>query len=60
MAGKAANALPAGSLHIEGSRVDPSAFYWAAHFHWEGRQIKRRLGPAHVELRRDKGGMPPG
>jgi hypothetical protein len=35
MAGKAASAVPAGSLHVERSKVDPSGFYWAAQFRWE-------------------------
>jgi integrase len=51
MARKAASALPSGTLHVERSKSEPGVYYWAGHWRFEGRQIKRRLGKAHVDLR---------
>jgi integrase len=52
--------LPHGTLHIEpakdnaerAKRKAEPAFYWVGHWRYEGRHIKRRLGPAHVSPRK--------
>jgi integrase len=52
--------LPHGTLHIEpakdnadrAKRKAEPVFYWVGHWRYEGRHIKRRLGPAHVSLRK--------
>lgn len=42
--------LPTGSLHAAPSKSGPG-FYWEGHWRYEGRQVKRRLGRAHLVLR---------
>ena len=48
---KAAQTLPNGTLHIEKAK-DGSGFYWAGHWRYDGRHVKRRIGRAHVKPRR--------
>jgi hypothetical protein len=46
----ASTQLPTGSLHAAPSKSGPG-FYWEGHWRYEGRQVKRRLGRAHLVLR---------
>jgi integrase len=50
MTSKAAHALPTGTLHVEVAK-DGSGYYWAGHWRFDGKHVKRRLGRAHIELR---------
>lgn len=46
--------LPVGSLLIETSKDGSEAPFWAGKWWWQGRQVKRRLGAAHVVPRDDE------
>lgn len=51
MARKAAKqTLPGGSLVVVKAK-DYSGYYWESKWRWQGVQVKRRIGPAHVKQR---------